>query len=361
MTEETPRRPHSHMVGDVGQTEVALVFKRWGWTADEIASDYGEDLDCNIFINHRRTELYFRCQVKSTTKDGQYIRFLKSGNISVSIETSLASFWLTSYYPVLLVIYIDDTREIYWENATQYLRKNLDKLTKKRISIHVNKNNLITQSQANIKKNIQEFYAQILRLVSPQFVCKVIPVLMPEYKILEAEKLYKFESISKVPGLRINTRRLRLDCLPAWTTILSSMNLNFFHCWTFSIKDMDIESFDNKIIEFLESVGNEYKSFLSDGEWLSFICSPIRILDNDNNGGKTFNLNQEITGWWSYCYINQRIKSDFSYAFNLPKNCLMPLPYNGFSWRFDRFVDPVTDLAIEFLGALLHESKRSSP
>ena len=45
---KTPKRPKSHVTGDIGHTYSALLIKQWGWTADRIESDYGEDLDCSI-------------------------------------------------------------------------------------------------------------------------------------------------------------------------------------------------------------------------------------------------------------------------------------------------------------------------
>ncbi|MDX2231453.1 MAG: DUF4365 domain-containing protein [Leptolyngbyaceae cyanobacterium bins.349] len=354
MTENFPFRSSSHVVGDVGQTEVALVFKRWGWTADLIASDYGEDLDCNIFINQQRTAFHFRCQVKSTTKDKKYLRFLKSGEISVSIETDLARFWLAScYYPVFLIVYVEDTREIYWENATQYLSKNLDRISKKTTTIRVHQKNKLTQNQVELEKNIQEFYTQILRLSSPCLVCNIIPVMMPSYKI--PRKLFRsinIESIGQKYGLNVKTRGLRSDHLPAWITALRSMDLNLLHCWQVSIDDIDLKKFSDSVIRFLEYLGKESSLFIFDTEWLSFICSPIRLLDKGKDHPHHLGLNQDLTGWSSFCYINQEIQSDFLYAFDLPEGSLKPFPYNGFSWRFNHFVEPERDLAIELLGMI---------
>jgi hypothetical protein len=65
-TNLTPERPPAHVTGDVGQTAAQLAIKRLGWTADIIHSDYGEDLDCEVYVDGHRTALHFRCQVKST-------------------------------------------------------------------------------------------------------------------------------------------------------------------------------------------------------------------------------------------------------------------------------------------------------
>lgn len=52
-----PRRPRSHVIGDVGRTFVKLLLEKWGWTADIVHSDYGEDLDCTVLTGGRRTAL----------------------------------------------------------------------------------------------------------------------------------------------------------------------------------------------------------------------------------------------------------------------------------------------------------------
>ena len=62
------KRIREHIIGDIGETSSSLIFKQWGWTSDKITSDYGEDLDCQVFINNLKTHYHFRCQVKSTEK-----------------------------------------------------------------------------------------------------------------------------------------------------------------------------------------------------------------------------------------------------------------------------------------------------
>src|SRR5262245_16990974 len=99
---DTPSRPESHVVGDVGQTAVSLIFKRWGWTADIIHSDYGEDVECNIFAEGQRTNLYFRCQVKSTSST-EDVTELEGGRFSVAVKTTTCRQWVEEYFPVFLV------------------------------------------------------------------------------------------------------------------------------------------------------------------------------------------------------------------------------------------------------------------
>src|SRR6185312_2368917 len=124
MVNKTPVRTDEQALGDVGETTVQLLFKKFGWTSDIIKSDYGEDIDGNVFIDNSRTNLHFRCQVKSTKRDSNYIRELKNGDYSVSIDSTILRTWLTSFFPVFLVVYNEDTDTCYWSNPiVQVLNK----------------------------------------------------------------------------------------------------------------------------------------------------------------------------------------------------------------------------------------------
>jgi uncharacterized protein DUF4365 len=176
---DTPTRPAAHVTGDVGQTATALVLKQWGWTADAVISDYGEDLDCTIFVDHRRTSFYFRCQVKSTADSEDNVRRLKSGDFSVRISTSTCKLWLMSYFPVLLVVHDTRTGTSYWGDATEQVRKAIGKLSQQTITIHIAHTSVLSNSQAEITDVVQSFYSQLMRLSSQMLTCNVYPVIMP--------------------------------------------------------------------------------------------------------------------------------------------------------------------------------------
>src|SRR5512134_2157102 len=121
-----PRRPRSHVIGDVGRTFVKLLLEKWGWTADIVHSDYGEDLDCTVFTGGRRTALHFRCQVKAAA----HPRRGHSGHYSVRVDASTCAAWAQGYYPVFVVLYDQSTNEAYFTNATAILRANPAALTR---------------------------------------------------------------------------------------------------------------------------------------------------------------------------------------------------------------------------------------
>lgn len=84
MKNSRPIQTDSQSLGDIGETTVQLILRKYKWTADIIKSDFGEDIDCNIFIDNARTNYHLRCQVKSTTEDSEYVKKLKNGNYSGS-------------------------------------------------------------------------------------------------------------------------------------------------------------------------------------------------------------------------------------------------------------------------------------
>ena len=38
-------------LGDIGETNVQLLLKKFKWTANIIKSDFGEEIDCNVIID----------------------------------------------------------------------------------------------------------------------------------------------------------------------------------------------------------------------------------------------------------------------------------------------------------------------
>ena len=179
---EVPTRPTDQTLGDVGETAAILTFKKWGWTADKVASDYGEDVDCNIFIDNRRTALHFRCQVKSAGEKSNYVRRLKTGNFSTSISTRTLRTWLLSYFPVLLIVYDDDNQELYWADATAQVRSRPQVLAQKTATVNVSRANMLRSGAKAIQQLVQRFYERMLRLPSANMSCEVYSILMPGYR-----------------------------------------------------------------------------------------------------------------------------------------------------------------------------------
>jgi len=119
MSRKKPIQSDAQNLGDIGEKTVQLILTKYKWTADLIKSDFGEDIDCNIFIDNIRTNYHLRCQVKSTKKDSKYINELINGDFSVSINSGLLRAWISSYFPVFLVIYEEDSDLCYWTSPIE--------------------------------------------------------------------------------------------------------------------------------------------------------------------------------------------------------------------------------------------------
>jgi hypothetical protein len=343
---KTPARPPSHVIGDVGQTVVALQFKRWRWTADLITSDYGEDLDCTIFTEGRRTALHFRCQVKSSSDVDESVRKLKSGSFSVSIRSTTCAAWALSYFPVLLVIYDEETGNIHWIDATTQIRARITALSKKTIRLNVPQNSLSSDREAVIHA-VSSFYTRLLRLSNPALQCNVYPILMPGYRALPFNQLDRNEFEGEDSRLRLDWTGTPLDSLPAWATTLRVLDGPFLHGWRATFAGDSLETF----LAALKQLLSQSQIVVGGDEWVSFVCAPIQFQAQDESRDKHQLWNRELTGWWSYVLLNGVVRADFDHAFQLPNGFLSQVARRARSWDGHWHVDPTSDLAIQFFSA----------
>ena len=344
MRTDKRKRPESHRVGDVGQTAVALCFKRWGWTADFITSDYGEDLDCTIFSEGRRTSFYFRCQVKSSVDTNLKVRKLSSGVYSISIDTDTCKDWLLSFFPVILALYDDKSGVIHWVEVASQIRSNLGILSKKTLTLHVPPNSLET-SQTEIQNEISIFYSRLLRLESPRLQCLVFPVMMPGHRALPMRQLFEMwkDDASRSFMLEIGGRVI--DDLPSWATAIRVMDGPRLRGWTVSSTNQNLDLFLSSLPELLATA--EYS--VGANRWISWVSDPVRFsTGNDPGSGGAF-WNKELTDWWSYSNINGQIVSDFEYAFRIPTGFIRQISRRTQSWDGKWHVNPELDIAIQLL------------
>jgi hypothetical protein len=262
-------------IGDIGETETILQFQRWNWAASYIKSDFGEDVDCNIFIDTLRTNLYFRCQVKSTCdpKKKRYVRKLKSGDYSISIKTRHLKAWLFSYYPVLLIIYDDKEDCLYWADPLEQTKDNLNSLTKKTMTIHVKHERVLSSSQNDIENLVKEYYKNLLRIDSNEISCMVFPIIMPGYKLMPLHLGY---SLVDDNSKNIKSKLVHEDknSLPAWTALINTLTPSEgITSIKFNYSNSDLKSLINTIKDYAKNY--DYK--LKANEWISFVCSPIEL------------------------------------------------------------------------------------
>jgi hypothetical protein len=341
----TPRRPASHIAGDVAQSAVAFAFQEWGWTGDRISSDYGEDLDCTIFIDNQRTGLHFRCQVKSLGEESRYVKTLSDGTFSVRLKTSTCKAWLLSYFPVLLVVYDPGSKISFWTNATMQIRENLSALSQRTMTLRVRNRPSLQESRQAIICQIQSFYAGLLRLSSPTLECEVFPLLMPGYRALPYYQVYELKLASSQLALMSTPRHI--DSFPAWGTSLHSLQGPYLLGWRVTSSNEDLKIFLEGLKETLGTVSIPLKY----NEWLSFVCSPIEFTLSDEEKKHHTLWKRALTDWWSYAYINSNIVADHDYAYMVPNGYVRQIGRRARSWETFHHVDPVRDVSIQLFAS----------
>lgn len=341
MKDSRPIQTDAQSLGDIGETTVQLILRKFKWTADIIKSDFGEDIDSNIFIDNSRTNYHLRCQVKSTTKDSEYVKLLKNGNYSVSIASTTLKAWLTSYFPVFLIVYEEDSDMCFWCNPIEQILNNPSKLEKENPSIQVPKKNIFSSlSKEVILEEVKKFYRKIQRLDESNIECKVVPILMPNYRIIPFHHYSDFiyNDLELSPEISGDS----VELLPSWMSVLKRIDP------TSVMTSIKLKSKNTEIDEFLENLKLKLKSFdykLKDNQWVSFIVSPIKIQSNNSS------WSNEITYWNSYSKVNNNLIDDYEYCFDLPNDFLRQVSRRARSWEYLHHVKPTHDIAIQLFGS----------
>jgi hypothetical protein len=328
-----PGRPRSHVVGDVGRTFVKLLFEEWGWTADIVQSDYGEDLDCSVFTGGRRTSLHFRCQVKATANPKRK----RGGEYAVTVNASTCAAWIQSYYPVFLVLYDGRAKEAYFVNAVAILRKNPNALTRRYVSFTIPRNAQLRLSRDILLKHVQDHYAEFLR-VSDSVQCLAFPVLMPKYRMALPRTEFAIEGW--------DWEHRHRDRLPAWTTVFETMDSEYLYGIE---RDFAAANLDEVYADL--TTGLKTSSVVENpGHWLALSCCPIRFKASQWEEPNIWT--GELTGWRSFALIEERVVDDRQYAFAPPSGFMTEVARHTLSWDDYYHVDPDRDVAIQLYAAV---------
>lgn len=342
MKDGRPIQTESQSIGSIGETTVQLILKKFRWTADIIKSDFGEDIDCNIFIDQFRTNYHLRFQVKSSKEDSKYVRRLKNGNFSVSINSDTLRAWLTCYFPVLLVVYEEESESCFWSNPIDEILQNPSKLEASNPSIHVPIDNRFdNSSREEILEEVKKFYRKIQRLDEATIETKFTPLLMPGYKIIpfhQYSSLYN-DDFNLTPSISGDY----IELLPSWMSVLKRVDPISI------LSSISLRSPNTELDKFLSEVKNIINSFecsLQPEEWLSFIIHPINLKSSNST------WSNELTYWSSYSKINGEIVNDFEFCFEIPEGFLRQVSRRARSWDSLHQVNPEKDIALQFFGSL---------
>lgn len=338
MEKDRPIQSDSQSLGGIGETTVQLILKKYKWTADIIKSDFGEDIDCNIFIDNTRTNYHLRCQVKSTSKDSTFLSRKKNGDYGVSVKRETLKSWMSAYFPVILVVYDDSDDTCYWCNPIEQVFDNLSKLDKKNPTINVAKSKrLDSDTKDELLELVESFYRNLLRLEESFLECKITPVLMPDYRVIPFHH-YSTSSFEE-EGISTDISGDYLELLPNWTSVLQQIDPSSI------LTSVKVSSYNTDLEVFLEKLKKKIASFsydLEDDEWLCFVLSPIRSQSSNSS------WSNELTYWTSYSLLEGEIIDDFSHGFSTPNGFLTQVSRRARSWDYFHHVDPENDVAIQF-------------
>lgn len=340
---KAPTRPRSHINGDVGQTTVSLQLQKWGWTSELIGSDYGEDLSCEIFLNGKRTAFHFRCQVKSFYSNKGQIRKLKNGNLSVSIASSTCFTWASSYYPIILAVYDEEKDVVYWSDVTEQVRKKIIGLNTNTTSLHIKKNELV-KTRKQLESCVNRFYSKLLSVADPEFSCNIFPVVMPQHRTISFNEVRSFLNLNSIYGISIDFHKQSYELLPSWITAINSTSDNYLYGLEASSSVESVEEFFVNLRKILV----EFELPLSEGEWLSFIISPIKFKEKSkNNSVNDMAWSKQLTDWDCYSIIANSCILDSEFSFVTPSGFKNQIARHSRSWDGLYCVSPSLDIAVQ--------------
>ena len=189
---QMPKRPRSHVLGDIAVSKLIDVFTSVGWTAEIIRQDYGEDLLVRIFEGGEATEQYFFVQSKAVESVSRYEK--EYGYIRYSFKPKYVEMWRNIRHPVIVTLYDAGRDIIYWQDIQQY---NEDNYLKTR-----GINTFMFHADKSInKEGIQEFKRHIDERYDDFWEGSVAPI-------------HIMNALAETYGLEIDLRATGLIMLP---------------------------------------------------------------------------------------------------------------------------------------------------
>lgn len=153
MEEELPNKHRNHEIEKLSERYFTSLFPI-EWIHNSFKTDYGTDYNCEIVKNRGVTGITFSVQLKGkeTEKNSDYI------TIS-NIKRSTINRWLNKLEPTLLIVYIVDENESYW----QWFENNTVDLTlyNKTFSIKISRENRLSSIDWKIiEQNVTAIFSQ---------------------------------------------------------------------------------------------------------------------------------------------------------------------------------------------------------
>lgn len=134
-----PKRPRSHQLEDISRNRLHRKFEEVGWTVEDLAKDYGEDLFVRIFHKGKSTPFSFFVQAKATDDLAKHL-VRNTRNIYYRVATEHLIHWGAFREPVILTLYDAKADITYWtciQNALARLPKTRDLTKHKTLRIEI--------------------------------------------------------------------------------------------------------------------------------------------------------------------------------------------------------------------------------
>jgi hypothetical protein len=322
---------------------VANIINMWGWSVNLIHSDYGEDLECNIFESERRTNFYVRIQVKSSSIPDGVNRYA-NGDYRVKVSGALCHQWLGEYFPTIITVHDTLSGTTHWYDPVAILRATPRALSRKYVAFRVGASTNLAEAKGEILTLVESNYARLLRLENPVMRCRLFPVLMPRYRSEPPTDAFLPRSV-RDSLLTIEDKACDVDALPAWFTAVRAFMPHF-------VRTREISGTCSNIAEFLNAIRNligaAQKPILPT-EWISFIVTPIRLEARVSQRTESDVFQNQITDFYVESTICDRIVDDRRYAFPRLNGFAQVVERRARSWPGEFQVSREADIAVEFL------------
>lgn len=132
---------HNQNIGEVAENEVINIFLRFGWKAQLLLPDVGEDRLVRIYKENVKLPFHFFVQIKGT----EHIK-ITNGTLTVPLQRRLINNWLYMPTPVIVIAYdvLSPSHTAYWEILQNGL-ENYDEHKKGNFKFPIPAQNVLSQ------------------------------------------------------------------------------------------------------------------------------------------------------------------------------------------------------------------------
>ena len=153
-----PKRTRSHQLEDMSRNRLHHLFTKVGWTVEDLAKDYGEDILVRIFEKGEATQLSFFVQAKATDNFSRYLN-KSSDLIRYPISKEHTSLWSRFHEPVILTLWDSRSDITYWtcaQDALDHTEGTPDRKRTKKVRIPIPCANILNSGAARRIRNIAQ-------------------------------------------------------------------------------------------------------------------------------------------------------------------------------------------------------------